>query len=359
MAFIGNLLWFIFGFGWFWWLYWALGSVILCITIVGIPFGVAGFRIANYAALPFGRDLVDKRILGEERVTGTLFGNILWILLVGLWLSISHVLNGIACCLTIIGIPFGIAHFKLARISFAPLGKKSLPTDVAKLAKHKFAENQLDNISQCAMQQIKKENKAIFLGATTATVLFIGVAGYFLQNALYKKPLNDIHPSCIREHVYDFRESKGEQKMESDPWYYWGIFDAGKTNSLLNNLALYCERRNGNSLDEPSVFELGTDGRIKKILRAKEGKLSTDEHGIIQLELTDTQIIFHDDSGEKTSINAQHYSVRIDLKPQDLEHRKHMILVNPKVEHESKLQWSLPKKNSNKHIDFTENPPIG
>ncbi len=128
MALLGNILWFVFGGGIVAALSWLLTGLLLAITVVGIPFAVAAFRIAGFAAFPFGRELVDARAVGEERILGTGLSNLLWIVLAGIWLSIGHVFAGVALCLTIIGIPFGLAHFKLASVSFAPLGKRVVPT---------------------------------------------------------------------------------------------------------------------------------------------------------------------------------------------------------------------------------------
>jgi len=128
LALIGNLLWFILGGGIVSAILWFLTGFIMMITIVGIPFGFAAFRIARFAAFPFGKQLVDARLVGGNRIFGTSLANFLWIILAGIWLFICHVMAGIACCLTIIGIPFGLAHFKLAMVSFAPLGKKTVIT---------------------------------------------------------------------------------------------------------------------------------------------------------------------------------------------------------------------------------------
>ena len=126
MAFLLNIIWFVFGGGVVAGLLWLFTGLILMLTVVGIPFGFAAFRIAGFAAFPFGKELVDARVLGEERIAGTGLANILWILLAGIWLAISHVLAGISLCLTIIGIPFGFAHFRLAGVCFSPLGKRSV-----------------------------------------------------------------------------------------------------------------------------------------------------------------------------------------------------------------------------------------
>ena len=124
MALILNILWFIFGGGLVAWFLWVVLGALLFLTVVGIPFGFAAFRIAGFAAFPFGKELVDSRVLGEERVMGTGLANFLWIILAGIWLAISHILAGASLCLTIIGIPFGFAHFRLAAVCFAPLGKR-------------------------------------------------------------------------------------------------------------------------------------------------------------------------------------------------------------------------------------------
>ena len=128
MKLLGNLLWFIFGGGFVAWLAWLLTGLLLAVTVVGFPFAVAAWRIAGFAAFPFGKDLVDARIVGGTRIPGTGLANLLWILFAGIWLTIGHALAGLGYCLTIIGIPFGLAHFKLASVSFAPLGKRVMAT---------------------------------------------------------------------------------------------------------------------------------------------------------------------------------------------------------------------------------------
>ncbi len=124
MTLILNLIWFIFGGGLISWLLWVMVGCLLFITIVGIPFAYAAFRIAGFAAFPFGKALVDSREIGEDRIVGTGLANFLWIIFAGIWLAISHIIAGAGLCLTIIGIPFGFAHFRLAMVCFAPLGKK-------------------------------------------------------------------------------------------------------------------------------------------------------------------------------------------------------------------------------------------
>ena len=102
-----------------------LAGLVAFILIVTIPFGIAAFRIANYVLWPFGRTTVPRRDAG----VGSLIGNILWIILFGWWLAISHLVAGIALCLTIIGIPLGLANFKLIPISLLPLGVQIVDSD--------------------------------------------------------------------------------------------------------------------------------------------------------------------------------------------------------------------------------------
>lgn len=90
----------------------------------GYPVCLGRVPDRRFAAFPFGKDLVDARDLGGERLIGTGLANFFWIVLAGIWLAISHILAGAGLCLTIIGIPFGFAHFRLAMVCFAPLGKR-------------------------------------------------------------------------------------------------------------------------------------------------------------------------------------------------------------------------------------------
>lgn len=129
MALLGNIIWFIFGGGIIACLGWIITGLILCCTVVGIPFGIAAFRIAGFAAFPFGKELIDAELIGEHRYVGTGIANFLWIILAGIWLMLGHIIAGITCFLTfflIFPIFFGLAHFRLAMISFAPLGKRTV-----------------------------------------------------------------------------------------------------------------------------------------------------------------------------------------------------------------------------------------
>jgi uncharacterized membrane protein YccF (DUF307 family) len=102
-----------------------VAGVICCVLIVTIPFGVASFRIANYALWPFGRSVVKRPGAGAPSV----IGNIVWIIFAGWWLAIEHVLTAIALAVTIIGIPLAIANLKLIPVSLVPLGRQIVDSD--------------------------------------------------------------------------------------------------------------------------------------------------------------------------------------------------------------------------------------
>jgi len=101
-----------------------LAGVLCCILIITIPFGIASFRIAGYALWPFGRTLVRKPTAG----LGSAIGNVLWVIVAGWWLAIGHLVTGALLCITIIGIPLGLANFKLIPVSLLPLGRDIVPT---------------------------------------------------------------------------------------------------------------------------------------------------------------------------------------------------------------------------------------
>ncbi|SFK99021.1 YccF domain-containing protein [Geodermatophilus ruber] len=118
-----NLLWLLFQ-GWLLALAYLLAGVVACLLIVTIPFGIASFRLAAFVVWPFGRTTVRAPGAG----VASALGNLLWFLVAGWWLALLHILSGIAFCLTIIGIPFGIASFKLAAVGLFPLGKRVVET---------------------------------------------------------------------------------------------------------------------------------------------------------------------------------------------------------------------------------------
>ena len=127
MRLLGNILWFVLGglvMGLAWWL-----TALLCaVTIVGIPWAIAAFRIGTFSFWPFGRVVADA----PEGAVGAVFsalGNLVWALLFGWWLALGHLASALLCALTIVGIPFALQHVKLAGLAFFPYGKRILRVD--------------------------------------------------------------------------------------------------------------------------------------------------------------------------------------------------------------------------------------
>jgi uncharacterized membrane protein YccF (DUF307 family) len=138
MSAIMNFLWFILGgviMGLLWW----FAGLVALITIIGIPWAKACFVIGQFTFFPFGKDAVSRRdlTLRDDIGTGVLgmIGNIVWFIFAGVWLAIGHVMSAAACFVTIIGIPFGIQHLKLALIALAPIGKTIVDKDTAAIAR--------------------------------------------------------------------------------------------------------------------------------------------------------------------------------------------------------------------------------
>ncbi len=121
MSLLGNILWILFGGGIILFLEYLISGLFLCITIIGIPFGIQCIKISILALLPFGRE-----IRSSEKASGCLSTvmNIIWILIGGIWISLTHIVFAILCAITIIGIPFAKQHIKLASLALVPFGKE-------------------------------------------------------------------------------------------------------------------------------------------------------------------------------------------------------------------------------------------
>jgi uncharacterized membrane protein YccF (DUF307 family) len=124
MRAILNIIWLLFGGLWLA-LGYLLAALVCFLLIVTIPFGFAAARIALFALWPFGRTIVDKP--GPQ--PGALIGNIIWVLLCGVWLAIGHIVTAFAMAITIVGIPLALANLKLIPVSLMPLGKEIVPVD--------------------------------------------------------------------------------------------------------------------------------------------------------------------------------------------------------------------------------------
>lgn len=143
MRTIGNLIWLLFG-GLVMGLAWWIVGFIAFISIVGIPWARACFVIGRFHFLPFGREAISRRQLTGRSDLGTgalgFVGNVIWFVLFGFWLALGHLVSAVLCCLTVIGIPFGIQHLKLAGLALAPVGKTIVFKEVAGVARRVDAE---------------------------------------------------------------------------------------------------------------------------------------------------------------------------------------------------------------------------
>lgn len=126
MSLVGNILWFILGgalMGISWW----IAGVLAYLSIIGIPWGKACFVIGQFAFMPFGKEAVNRKYVNDKDDIGTgslgTIGNVIWFIFAGFWLALGHLFSAMICFVTIIGIPFGVQHIKLAGIAVAPIGK--------------------------------------------------------------------------------------------------------------------------------------------------------------------------------------------------------------------------------------------
>jgi uncharacterized membrane protein YccF (DUF307 family) len=130
VRFLLNVLWLIFGGGLVLALGYGIAALICFVLVVTIPFGVASLRLAVYSLWPFGRTLVTR----DDAGVASGLANIVWVVLAGWWLALSHIVAGVGLCLTLIGIPFGIANFKLVPAAFWPLGREIVELDESRIA---------------------------------------------------------------------------------------------------------------------------------------------------------------------------------------------------------------------------------
>ena len=121
-------------------IFYILAGVLAFVLIITIPFGIAAFRIAGYVLWPFGRTIEPR----DDAGAGALIGNIIWIIVFGWWLALGHLVTGVLLCLTIIGIPLGIANFKIIPISLVPLGIRVVSTARRLFMRHVVAGIDID-----------------------------------------------------------------------------------------------------------------------------------------------------------------------------------------------------------------------
>lgn len=151
MRFAGNAIWFVLG-GWYTALFWLVGAAVFALSIVGIPLTIAALQMVSLSAWSFGREVVHVREFDGKGVTlatattgmiGVVV-NVIWALTFGILLFLSYLLAGILCCITIIGIPFGLQAFKLAGISLWPVGRRVVTIELATLARQEAAQAKMD-----------------------------------------------------------------------------------------------------------------------------------------------------------------------------------------------------------------------
>ena len=142
MRTIGNVLWFVFG-GFVMGLGWWLAGLVMLISVIGIPWARSCFVFGSFCFFPFGQEAIDREELTGRADVGTgtlgLVGNVLWFVFAGFWLAIGHLTSAIVNIATIIGIPFGIQHLKLAVCALAPVGKTVVSKEVAAEARRRNA----------------------------------------------------------------------------------------------------------------------------------------------------------------------------------------------------------------------------
>jgi uncharacterized membrane protein YccF (DUF307 family) len=122
-----NIIWFVFAGLWMA-IGYAFAALLMFVLIITIPFGIASLRIALFCLWPFGRTIVRR----ADHGVASALGNVIWFVLAGWWLALGHLIGGILLCLTIIGIPLGLANFKLIPISITPLGREIVSVDEAR-----------------------------------------------------------------------------------------------------------------------------------------------------------------------------------------------------------------------------------
>jgi uncharacterized membrane protein YccF (DUF307 family) len=127
MRLLLNILWFVFAGLWMA-IGYAFAALLMFILIITIPFGIASLRIAIFSLWPFGRTIVKR----SDHGVGSTIGNVIWFVLAGWWLALLHLVGGVLLCITVIGIPLGLANFKLIPISLTPLGREIVSVEQAR-----------------------------------------------------------------------------------------------------------------------------------------------------------------------------------------------------------------------------------
>ncbi|GLR62780.1 YccF domain-containing protein [Marinospirillum insulare] len=146
MKAIGNLFWFLLG-GIFMGLIWWIAGFFAYLSILGIPWGRSCFVMGQFSFFPFGKEAVSRKELTGEKDIGTgflgLLGNLIWFVFAGFWLALGHLFFALLNFITVIGIPFGVQHLKLAGVALFPVGKKIVSKELAQAARTSNVEAEL------------------------------------------------------------------------------------------------------------------------------------------------------------------------------------------------------------------------
>jgi uncharacterized membrane protein YccF (DUF307 family) len=118
MKFLANIIWIVFG-GWAIALEYIIAGLGMCATIIGIPFGIQCFKLAMVGFAPFGHEIEQQQSGGISFLL-----NIIWFFVGGIWICLTHLFLGVLFCITVVGLPFGLQHFKLSMLALSPFGKK-------------------------------------------------------------------------------------------------------------------------------------------------------------------------------------------------------------------------------------------
>lgn len=190
MSVIGNFLWFVLG-GLFLGLGWWLAGLLAYASVVGIPWGRACFVMGKLAFLPFGKEVISREDLHSTKDMGTgpwgSVGNIIWFIVLGMWLAIGHVVAALFSFVTIIGIPFGLQHLKLAGIALAPIGKTVVTKEAAAAAKKMNAEGTVAQLRGGGTDYGDNSNRVLKKVAIVGAILLMVSFGVNSMRPFVKK----------------------------------------------------------------------------------------------------------------------------------------------------------------------------
>lgn len=257
MPFIGrNLFWFAFGGVWIG-VIWILVGVLCCCTIIGRPFGIACFRIAVFSFFPFGKKLVKS----ESADVCTARLNFIWIVFAGFWLALGFAILGVAFCITIMGIPWGIECFNMAQASFAPLGKKVVKTKIK--TKEIICENNLLLICSIAYMFIGVDLMRRLDQSAEVKKIFLWKISSLREDNLNKAT----HIKDLEQQIVELERRVGELQMEEEQIKYANEIAAYQVGVKLKEGLTY-KKKDGRTL----LQQQDCDKEFAKLFDSLKGK---------------------------------------------------------------------------------------